>query len=416
MLDADAWREIFENLRRHKLRSILTAFGVFWGIFMLVNLMGVGQGLKNGAESNIGQLKNAVYIWTGRPTSIPYKGLTKGRYAALNDEDVAALAARIPAIDVIAPGNGMGTQFTTRKDKVDSFEINGLLPVELTTKGYILNEGRFLNQYDLDDERKNVVIGQRVREMLFDADENPIGEQIQFLGVTFMVVGVISPSALSGWAQRDLSKIFLPQSTLRKTFGQKDRIHRILITPKEGVEAAVVEEAVVKLLQERHKVHPKDRGVIGSYNIQKDYNRIQSLFGGITAFSWVVAIGTIIAGVVGVGNIMLISVKERTREIGIRKAIGATPTKIIGAIVQESLIITLVSGYAGLVAGVLSIELIAKIAANAKGGTGTFLNPQVSFGTALIAILVLIIAGCCAAYLPARKAAAVDPVIALQDE
>lgn len=415
MIDRDSWREILDSLSRHKLRTTLTAFGVFWGIFMLVNLMGVGSGLKNGAEANMGSLKNAVFIWSGRPTSIPFKGLSRGRYVGLNDADLEALRARIPELDVIAPGNGIGTQYTVYENKGDSFDIDGIAPVELRAKGYELLDGRFLNDFDQQERRKNVVIGERVREVLF-ADENPLGKQIQIRGVPFMVVGIIKPSALNNWAQRDTLKIFLPHSTIRKTFNQGDRVYRLLITPKEGGDAVELEKDVVALLQERHKVHPKDAGVIGSYNAQKDYNRVQNLFTGINVFSWIVAIGTIIAGVVGVSNIMLITVKERTREIGIRKALGAPPSSIVATILQESLAITLIAGYAGLAVGVGSVELIDAVASNAKGGFGTFLNPQVSFSTALVAIGVLLVAGSFAAYLPARRAAAVDPVIALQDE
>jgi len=416
ILDRDIWQEIFDSLRRHKLRTGLTAFGVFWGIFMLVNLVGVGNGLRNGTEASMGQLQNAIYIWSGRPTSISYRGLSKGRRIRMNDDDIAALRSQVSEIDMIAPGNGMGMQYTVRGSKSDSFDITGLWPIELKTKGYELLEGRFLNQLDLDNARKNVVIGERVREVLFEKDEAAIGELLTVLGIQFRVVGVIKPMALNNWAQRDLSRIFLPQSTLRQTFNQKDVIHRILITPKAGEDAFEVEEKIIALLKERHRVHPRDSGVIGSYNAQKDVRKVNALFGGIEIFSWFVAIGTIIAGVVGVGNIMLISVKERTKEIGIRKALGATPRMIVGSILQESLVITFFAGYLGLVAGVGTIELIETFATNASGGPGTFMNPDIDFTTALIALAVLLVAGALASVLPARKAAMVDPVVALQDE
>lgn len=416
MFDRDAWQEILDSLSRHKLRTVLTAFGVFWGIFMLVNLIGVGKGLRNGAEANIGTLKNAVYIWSSRPTSIPYKGLTIGRYVALRDNDLLAIQQKIPEADIIAPKNGYGNQYTVYKNRSDSFELTGITPVEFIAKGYDLLQGRFLNQHDQDFERKNVVIGERVREVLFSDEENPIGKQITVLGIPLTVVGVLSPSALNGWAQRDLSKVFMPHSTLRKTFNQKDRVFSFFVTPKPGFDAFELEQKVIKLLYERHKIHPKDYGVIGSHNSQKNYLKIENLFTGISVFSWIVAVGTIIAGAVGVGNIMLITVKERTREIGIRKALGATPMTIVATIVKESLAITLIAGYTGLFAGVMSLELIDKLASNTKGGMGTFLNPQVSFSTALIALFVLTLAGCLAAWLPAQKAASVDPVIALQDE
>lgn len=415
ILDRDIWQEIFDSLSRHKLRSVLTAFGVFWGIFMLVNLLGVGQGLRNGTEASMG-LKNAIYIWAGRPTSIPYKGLSKGRSIRMNDGDIEAFRKGVPGLDVIAPGNGMGMQFTVRGSKSDSFDIDGVWPVELETKGYNLVAGRFLNQLDLREERKNVVIGERVLEVLFDKTEDPIGQYITILGVQFKVVGVISPMALNRWAQRDQAKIFVPHSTLRRTFNQRDVIHRFLLTPKPGVSSAVVQQQAINVLQNRHLVHPNDKAVFGSYSAEKDVRRVEQLFTGISVFSWFVAIGTIIAGVVGVGNIMLISVKERTKEIGIRKALGATPGAIVGSILQESLVITFFAGYSGLVVGVLTVEGIGKLASNPQGGPGTFMNPEISFATAIVAIGVLLMAGALASILPARKAALVDPVIALQDE
>ncbi|WP_188152212.1 ABC transporter permease [Teredinibacter waterburyi] len=416
LIDSDVWREIFESLRRHKLRTALTAFGVFWGIFMLVCLMGAGRGLLNSAEAGFGGLRNAVYVWGGRPTSIPYEGLSKGRYVRLNDTDIDALLLRVPGIEAIGPGNGMGTQYAVYRDKGDSFDVTGILPVELYAKGYVLHAGRFLNELDVSEHRKTAVIGSKVSETLFGTSQESIGKSFSILGIQFLVVGVISPSATSNWAQQDLSKIFLPHTTLRKTFNQRDTVHRMLITAKEGVDTSILENKIGSFLRARHRVHPDDRGVIGSYNVQKDYNQVQQMFAAISIFSWVVAIGTIIAGVVGVGNIMLISVKERTKEIGIRKAIGATPFSIVTAIIQESMVITFFAGYLGLVAGVGVVELMAKITGDAKSGIGGFLNPEVSFSTALSAMLVLLIAGAFASYLPARKAAAVDPVLALQDE
>lgn len=414
LLDVDQWQEIFESLRRHKLRTLLTGFGVFWGIFMLVNLLGAGKGLKHGADANMGRATNSVILWAGRPTSIPFRGLTTGRRVALSDADVLALKEKIPEIALVSPRNGMGTQFTSYQDKGDSFEINGIIPEQQHIRGYELVEGRFLNQLDQLERRKVIVIGERVKEVLFGDSGVLIGESVKILGVSFTVVGVMKPSALNSWAQQDNSKILLPHSTIRKAYNHGDRIHSMYIVPKPGVSSYDMEKKIITTLQEKHKIHPKDLGVIGSYNTQKDFDRINGLFSGITIFSWFVAIGTIIAGAVGVGNIMLISVKERTREIGIRKALGATPASLIGGIILESLVITLFSGYLGLVAGVLSVELLDRVASNSNGGYGTFLNPEISFSTAFFAIAVLLAAGVLAAVLPAKKAASVDPVIALQ--
>ncbi len=416
LFDTDLWLEIIESLSRHKLRTTLTAFGVFWGIFMLVNLLGAGAGLRNGANATLGNSNNMIALWSGRPTSIPYKGLTKGRYIHLKDADIKAIYENVPGVDVVAPRNGIGTQFVTHGSKTDSFDINGIHPAQQSIRGYGLIEGRLLNQLDQDNKRKNILIGSRVKETLFEPDEDAIGQFIEIKGIQFLVVGIMKPLALNNWSQREDSKIFLAHSTMRRSFNQKQQVHSMYILPLPGVNAFDVERDVLKTVRKRNKVHPDDHGVIGSYNSQKDFDEIRSLFGGIAVFSWVVAIGTIIAGAVGVGNIMLISVKERTREIGIRKALGATPANIVSSIIQESLIITFFAGYLGLAAGVGTIELLGKYATNADGGFGTFINPEVSFSTAFCAIAVLLIAGALASLLPARNAARVDPVIALQSE
>lgn len=415
LFDADVWREIADVLKRHKLRTALTAFGVFWGIFMLVVLMGAGNGLKNGAESNFTAAKNSVYIWSGRPTSIPFKGLSKGRYIRLNDDDMAALYRRLPAIQHVSPSNGMGTRAVHYEGKSESYELAGIQPIEIDAQGFQLLQGRFLNELDIEQKRKVVVIGSQVSSVLF-GETDPVGHTVRILGVRFLVVGVVAPASLSNWAQRDARRVYFPNTTLRSTFNQRDVIHRMLIAPKPGIDTGWLEQQVLAILQERHKIHPDDHGVIGSYNAQKDYQRVQSLFSGIRIFSWFVAIGTIIAGVVGVGNIMLISVKERTKEIGIRKALGATPATIIGTIVQESIVLTFLSGYFGLVAGVLVIEAIAKYLPQNPSGSSFFSQPEIDFNTALAAITVLLIAGGIASLMPARRAASVNPVVALQDE
>lgn len=415
LFDTDVWQEIFDVLKRHKLRTALTAFGVFWGIFMLVVLMGAGNGLQNGAESNFTGAKNSVFIWSGRPTSIPYKGLSRGRYIRLNDTDMEALYSRIPEIQHIAPSNGMGDRPVNHADKTETYSLSGIQPIEITAQGYRLEQGRFLNELDIEQKRKVVVIGTHVRDVLFNG-ENPVGKTIKTLGVRFLVVGVIAPASLADWAQRDTRRVYFPNTTLRSTFNQRDVIHRMLIAPKDGVDAAWLEQQVQTVLKERHKIHPDDHGVIGSYNAQKDYTRVQSLFTGIRLFSWFVAVGTIIAGVVGVGNIMLISVKERTKEIGIRKALGATPRAIIATILQESIVLTFISGYFGLVAGVFVIELASKLMPPATTGSNFFSNPEIDFTTALTAISVLLIAGAIASVMPAQRAAGVNPVVALQDE
>ena len=416
MLDIDKWQEIYGTVKRYKLRTALTAFGVFWGVFMLVALLGAGKGLQNGVLEGFGGLKNAVFIAPGGATSLPYRGLSKGRSIKFTDDDLAAIRQQVNNIDLLVAGNQLGQQFVERGEKNDSYAISGAPPETLALRGQRLLDGRFINPLDMRERRKVAVLGTRAREVLFAQGESPLGRQIQIKGIFFRVIGVFDAGRSGNFDQRAAETIYIPNSTLRYTFNQQDRIDQLLLTPVTGVRAEVIEQQVDMLLRERHQVHPNDPAPIATFNVQQRFENMQSLFAGMAAFSWLVAVGTIIAGVIGVGNIMLIVVKERTREIGIRKALGATPRSIVAMIVQESLVITGVAGYFGLVVGVFMLEGIGALLERATDGNGFFSNPEISFTTALLAIALLIVAGACASMMPASKAAKVDPVWALQEE
>ncbi|WNO09784.1 ABC transporter permease [Teredinibacter sp. KSP-S5-2] len=416
VFDLDLWQEIVDTLKRHKLRTALTAFGVFWGIFMLVTLMGAGKGLKNGAVSNWGNQLNTITFWKGRATTIPYMGLDTGRDIMLKHSDVEFLVKKIPEIKYVAPYIGADNIYVSYKGRADSYSISGYPPIISKIQGFELLQGRFLNALDEKEKRKVGIIGRKVRDTLFPNGEDPIGKAITYRGMQLTVVGVFQPSAKNEWQQRDSSKIFAPYATLKQALNIADRIYSLTVVPVEGVHASVLEKKIKKALLEKNRVHPDDWNTIGSYNSQKDLDQVNALFGGIQAFSWVVAIGTIIAGAVGVGNIMLIAVKERTKEIGLRKAIGATPMSIVSMIVQESLLITFISGYFGLFLGVILVETIANVMMAQGSNSTTFANPEIDFVTALTALGVLLLAGMFAAWLPAQKAAKIDPAIALQDQ
>lgn len=416
MIDIDKWQEIYMTVRRHKLRTGLTAFGVFWGVFMLVALLGAGKGLENGVKRTFERSENLVYVWTSGKTTLPYAGLSKGREIKLDDDDVKAITQSVDGVAAIAPSNFMGSQNVEHGDKNDVLQVTGEYPVLIKMQPFDIVEGRFIDEFDIRDLRKVAVIGSRVREVLFAPEENPIGQNIEINNVFFQVVGVFHSRRPGDDADRDGERIMIPNTTLRRVFNQGDRLHRLVLTPKPGVRSEVVEQRVNTLLRERHKIHPQDPSAIGTFNMQQEYEKVQGLFTGIKLFSWLVAIGTILAGAIGVGNIMLIVVKERTREIGIRKALGARPASIVLMIVQESIVITAVSGYAGLVVGVALLETINRALSKLGNDSKFFANPEISFDTAFVAICVLIAAGLLASLLPAAKAAAVDPIVALQEE
>jgi putative ABC transport system permease protein len=406
-IDIEKWREIFNTLRRHKLRTALTAFGVFWGIFMLTVLLGAGKGLENGAAESFPRVTNTVFIWSQGPTQIAYQGMPTGRQLRFRPEDPAAIAREVSSVGFIKGQNSVGVwggsaPYTVRKSRNGAFSVQGGYAGVENINALKVVAGRSINALDEKERRKVAVIGQRVQNQLFAEDESPLGEEITVNGITFQVIGVFQ-SLQEGNQQQEEERIYLPNDTLRYAFNQIGWIGSFVIVPKPGVHASVTESDVKAYLARINKVSPDDRGVFGSFNMQNQFDKVQGLFTGIRFFSWVVAVGTIFAGAVGVGNIMLIVVKERTREIGLRKAMGATPASIVAMIMQEALFITVIAGYSGLVIGAALIGGIAKMMEASGGKAGFFGTPEVEFQTAIVALAVLVVSGLLASLMPAAR-------------
>ncbi|SFQ49547.1 ABC transporter permease [Hymenobacter arizonensis] len=413
MFNVDTWQEIWGTVRRHKLRTGLTAFGVYWGIFMLVVLLGAGRGFQNGVEKEFDVAKNAVFIWSQR-TSEPYAGLKVGRFIRFTNDDVAALNREIPEAAAILPRGSLDGTFTVQYGtKSSSFSVNGEYPNYPAVKAVNMTSGRFINEPDITERRKVAVIGNRVAEVLFGS-QNPLGQQIRIKGIYFLVVGLFKGEGKPENAQEEAQTIIIPLTALQHTFNQVNRVGYFAFIPKPGIPAAVVETKAKQVLARQHKVAPTDERAFGSANVEEEYAKVQGLFAGITSFGWLVSVGTILAGIIGVSNIMLIVVKERTKEIGIRKALGATPWSIVSLIVQESIVLTAVAGLFGLLVGT---ALMAGIDALIAGeDVGFFANPRVDIGVAGAAIVLLVVAGAVAGLVPALQAARVQPVVALKDE
>lgn len=416
MFDLDKWQEIYYSLKKHKVRTALTAFGVFWGIFMLVVLMGAGNGLRNGIMQDFDIAKNAVFVWSNQ-TSLPYLGLQPGRNIRFKNGDIDAIRSKISEIKVITPRNSLNGDFRViRAGKSVSFQVYGDYPEYVEVKPMVITNGRFINQTDIADHRKIAVIGAQVKHRLYESDEDPIGTYIEIKGIHFKVVGTFDSPLRTDDAIDDLQTIYIPNTTMQQAFNQGENIGWFGFIPKTGVPAARIEEKVKILLGQRHKIHPADRSALGSFNVEKEYQEMQGLFSGIKSVSWLVSIMTIIAGVVGVGNIMLIIVKERTKEFGVRKSVGAPPWSIVSMIMLESLVLTGIAGYLGLLAGVGLVELINYAMIEFDAQSEFFANPEIDFKVSLTALLVLALAGTIAGIIPALKAAHTNPVIALRDE
>jgi putative ABC transport system permease protein len=421
MFDRDRWQEIFSTLKSNKLRTFMTAFGVFWGILMLIIMTGSGNGLRNSVYDGFQDFAtNSSFMWT-RQTTMPYKGLPRGRNWLFNNEDMKALREGVPELGYLAPRlqpwSGNGDNNVVRGIKTASYDIFGDYPDFFRIDPVTMLSGREINDIDIHENRKVAVIGNRVRDELFDADEDPIGQYIRIRGVYFQVVGVFEPrnKNISFGGDKEKS-IFIPFTSLQIAYNMGDEVHFIAITAKENIPVSLVEKKVMTILAERNKVAPEDEMAFGHVNLEEEFKQMNGLFNGIDMLIWIVGIGTLFAGVVGVSNIMLIVVKERTKEIGIQRSIGATPWKVIGQILMESVTLTSLSGMIGLVLGVSILEFINYQMVSSGADGEMFKNPGVDFNTAVTALVVLIIAGLLAGFIPAKKAVSIKPVEALRAE
>jgi putative ABC transport system permease protein len=420
MFDLDRWQEIYHVLRKNKLRTFLTVFGVFWGIFMLVIMMGSGNGLENGVSQNFGDMAtNSVFIWA-QQTSIPYKGFPRGRRFDYENSDIQALRDGIPEIKYLAPrtnaGGYNGSSNVIRGLKSGGFAIFGDYPVFNKIDPVNMVKGRFINDLDIKEKRKVAVIGTRVAELLFEKNEDPINKYIQIQGVYFHVIGIVKSKRTGEQASQENQRIFLPFTTLQMTFNYGNAIGFFNITSKDGIPVSIVEEKAMKILKIRHSVAPKDDRAIGHFNLEVEYRKMRGLFTGIRVLVWTVGIGTLLAGIIGVSNIMLVVVKERTKEIGIQRALGATPRIIITQIITESVVLTMFSGYFGLSLGVALLELINYLLEKSGANTDMFVHPGINFRVAITALSILIISGMLAGFIPAKRAVSIKPIDALRYE
>jgi putative ABC transport system permease protein len=419
IFDTDIWQEIYSALRKNKLRAALTAFGVFWGVFMLIIMLGSGTGLHNGAMQDFSKVAtNSVYIWP-RHTTVHYKGFPRGRRFRFNNDDIKALKDTIPELEYIAPRNKLGgyrgINNVNRGLKNGAFSIYGDYPEIAFIKLMDMTYGRFMNRLDLKEKRKVAVIGARVFKILFDLGEDPIGQYIKIQGVYFKVIGVFNTKAVGDDEEEENQVIFIPFTTFQHTFNFGNRVSWFSLTSVKNVPVSLVEKKAISLLAARHHVAPDDIHAFGHWNTEKEFNKFINLFRGIRGLVWFVGTITLIAGIIGVSNIMLVIVKERTREIGIRRAVGATPWKIVSHIILESILLTTFAGYFGLVSGVGILEMVSEALQRFGSRTDMFQNPEVDFQIAIIALIVLVVSGILAGMIPAHRAIRIKPVDAIRN-
>mgnify|MGYP002641315907 FL=1 len=412
MFELDKWQEIYSTIRKNKLRTFLTGFAVAWGIFMLIILLGSGKGLENGVTDQFqGGANNGIWISSGM-TSKEFKGLQSGRMIRFTNDDYNLLKESVRDHEYMSSRMFLGNIITSYKNEYGSFYLSPCHPDYGNIKEVEMIRGRFLNNLDIDEFRKVAVIGEKVKQDLFkEPDTMAMGEYLNINGVLFRVVGVFRDFGRDDSEQR---RIYIPISTAQRVFSGQNVVSQISFTTGDASveEVDLMLDYTRNLLAKKHTFDTEDQRAVSIWNKNEDFRRFQGLFMGIRLFIWIVGIGTIIAGIVGVSNIMMISVKERTKEIGIRKALGATPFSIISLILREAIVITGFSGYIGLVLGIGVLELISRNLPE----TDFFRSPEANFSIAVGATILLIAAGTLAGLFPARKAARIKPIEALRDE
>jgi putative ABC transport system permease protein len=412
MFDVDKWQEIFETIKKNKLRTFLTGFSVTWGIFMLIILLGSGNGLENGVRKEFeGDATNTIWINQGQ-TSMAYKGLKEGRPIRFTNEDYDLINRETPYIEHSSARQDVWMNNTlSYKGEYGNFDIVSCNPGYGYYETLELLEGRYLNDDDINETRKVVVISTIVRDALFKNGTEPVGEFLQVNGVPFKVVGLFTDPG----GDRDMQRVYIPVSTAQQVFNFGNRISVICMTTKDITveQSQAMAEGIRYTLASAHTFNPEDQRAVFVRNNIEEFKKFLQLFANIRLFIWIIGIGTIVAGVVGVSNIMMIVVKERTQEIGIRKALGATPWSIISLILQESVLITAFAGYIGMVMGVGLLELIRPVF---ESTDAFFKNPEVDVWVAAGATVILVVAGMLAGFVPARKAAKVKPIEALRFE
>lgn len=418
MLDLDKWKEIWATLKSNPLRTFLTAFGVSWGIFMLIAMLAFAASIQSGTERQMkGMATNLLFVW-GQNTTESYDGLPPGRAVQFNIDDIEPLR-KLPAVEWLAPrlqlGGWMNNFIVSHDSKNGTFTVMGDYPDFRHIISFQYAAGRFINERDIAEHRKVAVIGMAVRDQLYGTDVDPLGTYIKISGVYFEVIGVTSTLRGGPQGDRDANTIFIPFTTLKNAFNQGDRVGFFAMTAKPGNDGAELERQVRETLSRHHRVGPTDRLAIGSFNMFEKFAGFQTFLTVLSLLGWIVGGATLLAGVVGVSNIMLITVKERTKELGVRKALGATPFSIVSMVMKESVVLTSVAGLLGVVGGVVLMALGDYLLTNVFN-TLPFGPPNVRLETVLTAVGVLVAAGAVAGIMPSAHAASIKPIEALRTE
>lgn len=419
MFNRDKWNEILEVLTANWIRTLLTAFGVFWGIFILILLLAAGKGLENGIKNDFGDIAtNTMFMWTQTVTK-SYQGMPKGRRFNYKLKDVEDIWNNVDNLRFVSPRNQIGgwrgAANVIRGIETGAFDVYGDYPEIIKQEPMEIVEGRFINHSDIDKKRKVAIIGQGVKSSLYEKGEDILGTYIKINGVNFMVIGSYKKKASGGDSEEQQKQIFVPFTSFSQAFNRGDNVGWMAITAKDGTPITQIKSQIFDIVKKNHKIHPEDNRAVGHFDLYEQYNRVESLFMALKVIAYFVGTLVLLSGVIGVSNIMLIVVKERTREIGIRRAVGATPGKIRAQILTESVFLTIIAGMAGIAFGAFLIYGL-NYALDMADPIDMFANPSVNLGVVTTALVILVVSGLLAGMIPAQTAIKLKPVDALRTE
>ena len=420
LFSRDSWAEILEALSSNWFRTLLTSFGVLWGIFILVILLAAGNGLENGVKQGFdGMATNSLFMWS-QTASKPYKGLPKGRRYRFKIEDVDAIRRDIPNLRYISPRNQLGgfrgTNNVVRGLNTGAYNVYGDYPEFIEQQPMDITLGRFINYSDINEKRKVAIIGSGVRSELYETGEEVLGTYIKINGVNFMVIGTYNKKSNDGDAEEVQKEIFVPFTTFSQAFNMGNRVGWMAITAEDDTTITELKDDIFDLMKSRHTIHPEDDRAIGHFDLYEEFSKINGLFVALNFVAYFVGILVLLSGIIGISNIMLIVVKERTKEIGIRRALGATPWSIRSQILLESSFLTIISGMAGIALAAALLALVNNILDGMDTSDMMFANPSVNIGVVLIALTILIVSGLLAGLIPAQTAIKIKPVDALRTD
>lgn len=420
LFSRDSWAEIIEALSSNWFRTVMTAFGVLWGIFILVILLAAGNGLENGIKQGFnGMATNSMFMWA-QTVSQPYKGLPKGRRYNFKTDDVEAIKQQVPGLRFVSPRNQLGgfrgSNNVVRGLQTGAFNVYGDYPEIIQQQPMDITSGRFINYSDINEKRKVAIIGSGVQSALYDPGEEVIGSYIKINGVNFLVIGTYKKKGNNGDPEEMQKEIYVPFTSFSQAFNMGDIVGWMAITAQDDFSITNLKTQIFDVIKTRHSINPNDDRAVGNFDLYQEYSKINGLFTALNFVAYFVGILVLLSGIIGISNIMLIVVKERTKEIGIRRALGATPWSIRAQVLLESIFLTIISGMAGIVLASAVLWFVNYQLGKMDTSEMMFINPSVNIGVVFIALTILIVSGLLAGLIPAQNAIKVKPVEALRTE